>query len=675
MSLSGLSAREAEASIQKYGLNERTADISFAEYFIGGLTSFSCKLFVIAAMVKIVALLLGLLEVTAPVKDVSGIFVFAGLALLCALFDAVVRYVSDKRIAEICGGARQSRYTALRGGKPEAVEEKMLAVGDVVYLSAGDIVPADGIVAEGSFIVDQSEFGTLEKAEKTTPPASFHGNRAMGLKNAHSIYKGSAITEGNGVFKITATGDNTLIAGKAADKIQIHGNSFEGLIRGCTIAGAVCATAVLVFCVIYGAASGQLVKGLLEGITATAVVLAVICLCGRNLIVEAAASGIMVKLDKQGVKISKPDVLNDMEDIVVAFVDRTGSYSDGNYSVNGFIDGTGKQIECLEEVNEKIVTLIKTAAVNTSSAYIDSDNTVYGGTAYDRAILEFVKKAQGRVKVKRQAAVRRGGISGVTVSLDGKPATFVSGSAELVLGKCSDSFSADGKKKRITNRDALSKLAATISLTGNDVTVFAVSDRAANDGKLPTGGYTLIGMLVVHDKLYENTAEALNTLEENKIRTILMTPASRETVIYTLKKAGKKSKGVILSSEQLAKMNDKELAKRFSDIRAVVNADSADKIRVMRAAAEQDIKSCVIGSDADNVAMVNETDTAIASTVCLSAMRGVSDASSEISGLTTAALLRKGAADFGKMCRIFISARALCSVLLAVMTVISIIRG
>ena len=195
MSLSGLSAREAEASIQKYGLNERTADISFADYFIGGLTSLSCKLFVIAAMVKVVALLLGLLEVTAPISDVTSIFVLVGLALLCALLEATVRYNSDKKTTEICTCAKQSSYTVLRGGKPESIEEKMLAVGEVVYLSAGDVVPADGIIADGQFTVDQSEYGILEKAEKTTPPSSFYGNRAMGLKSAYSLYKGTVITK------------------------------------------------------------------------------------------------------------------------------------------------------------------------------------------------------------------------------------------------------------------------------------------------------------------------------------------------------------------------------------------------------------------------------------------------------------------------------------------------
>ncbi len=675
MSLSGLSVREAEASVQKYGLNERTADTGFGEYFVQGLTSLSCKLLVIAAMVKIVILLLGLLEIIAPVRDVTGIFVLVGLALLCALLEAALRYTSAKKAAEICTSARQSSYSVLRDGKLTVVEEKMLAVGDVVYLSAGDVVAADGIVADGRFMVDQSELGTLERMEKTVPAQSFRGNRAMGLKNAYSLYKGSVITEGSGAMRITATGDNTLIAGKQADFAQLHGSNFSGLTRACGIAGAVFAVTILVFFAVYGGISGQLAKGLLEGVSASAVVLAISCVCGKNLIVEAVASGVMRKLYRNGVKISKPDILNDMENISIAFVDKTGAYTDGSYAVNGFIDGTGKQIDKIDDINEKIIALVKAAAINTSTACIDADNTVYGGTASDRAILEFVRKASGRSKVKKQACVRKGGICGVTVNLDGRLATFVSGNAEVILGKCSESFSADGKKRRITNRDALLKLAATISLTGSDVVALAVNDRVIKDEKLPTGSYTLIGMITLHDKMYENTAEALTALENNKIRTILMTSAGRETVIYTLKKTGKKSKGVILSSEQLAKMNDKELAKRFWNIRAVVNADKADKIRVMRAAAEQNLKSCLISADADNISVMNEIDTAVASPLCPSAMRSISDASAEVGGLTALSLLRSGAESFTRLCRVLISTRALCTLIFAIMTVISVIRG
>jgi len=673
MALSGLSGREAEASRQKYGFNERTIDINFAENIMRGITSLSCKLFVIGAMVKIVALLLGLLEITPPVTDVSGIFVLGGLAVLCASLEAVISYVTEKRTAEISSCARQSRYTVLRGTKPESVEERTLAIGDVVYLSKGDIVPADGIVAEGQFVVDQSEFGMLEKLEKTTPPASFHSGRAMGLKSAYSLYKGSVITSGSGAMKITATGDNTLWAEKSQNNSAVHGDEFGGIVRAGGITGAVCAVAVLIVCAVCGASAGQLAGGILEGFSAAAAVLAVSCICGNNLITEAVAAELMKLLSKREISVSNPDILTDMRNVKILFAGKSGAFSEGECTVNGFVDGMGNQIEKLEDVDEKIISLIKIAAVNTSSAQLESDNTIHGGTPADRAILNFVRKVPGKIKVKKQAAAESGGISGVTVNLDGKLVTFFSGNAELILNRCSDSFSADGKKHKITNKDALIKLAATISLTGNDVIALAVCDRVIKNEKLPEGTYTLIGMLTVHDKVFSEAGQALKSLEKSGVRTILLTSASRESAIYTMKKTGKKSKGVILNSEQLSRMDDNELKRRFSEIRAVVNADVSDKMRVVRAAAEQGIKTCVIGSEKNDVHMLDEVDAAIASPVSASSIRSISDASSDKCGLSAAAELFMSSVRFVNISRSIFYARIACTVILALMSVISVI--
>ena len=672
MSLSGLSEREAEASRQKYGLNERTIDINFAENIMRGITSLSCKLFVIGAMVKIVALLLGLLEVTAPVSDVSGIFVFAGLALLCAALEAVISYVSEKRTVEISARAKQSRYTVLRGTKPECIDEKMLAVGDVVYMSKGDTVPADGIVADGQFVVDQSEFGMLEKLEKTTPPSSFHGSRAMGLKSAYSLYKGSVITSGSGAMKITATGDNTLSSEKSPYSPKVHGEEFSGIIRAGGITGAVCA-AVLIVCIICGVSAGQFTSGILEGFSAAAAVLAVSCLCGKNLIAEAVAAGVMKSLSVREIHVSNPDILTNVRDVKILLADKSGAFSEEDCAVNGFVDGTGNQIDRIEDVDAKIISLIKIAAVNTSDAQLENDGTVYGGTPADRAILNFVKRVPGKIKTKKQASAEKGGISGVTVNLDGKLVTFFSGSAEFILNKCSESFSADGKKHKITNKEALVKLAATISLTGNDVVALAVCDSVIKNEKLPSGTYTLIGMLVVHDKVCKDAGEALESLENSGVKTILLTSASRENVIHTLKKTGKKSKGVILNSEQLAKMADDELSRRFSEIRAVVNADAADKIRIVRTASELGLKTCVIASEQNDVHMLDETDVAIASSVCPSSIRSSADASVNKCGLSAAAELCRGAVKFVNISKILVSARIICAVLLAAMSVISVI--
>lgn len=673
MSLSGLSEREAEASRQKYGFNEQKNTIKIGDSIIMGAMSLSCKLFVIAAMLKIVLLLLGLLEVTNSEVDVISIIILFGLAVFSALMEAILRHTSEKKISSICSAAHQSEYTVLRGTKAEKISEKMLTMGDVVYLSEGDVIPADGIVAEGQFTVDQSEFGMLEKIEKTTPSSNSRSGKTANLKSAYSLYKGSVIVKGSGAMKITAIGESVFGAADEDTEQKIHSERFAGLTQAGGVTGVICAVAVLIVCVVMGIISGVLLNGIFEGLSAAAAVLAVSCLCARNVEIKAAAAKILRMLEAIGVTVSKPDILNDMQDTAVIFADKMGVLTEGSFTVSGFIDGTGNQIEKLDDVDEKIIGIIKAAAVNTSSAQLESDGTVYGGTPADRAILGFVKKASGKVKVKKHSSVQKGGITGVTVNLDSKLITFFSGSAEVVLDKCTDSFSADGKKRRITNKDALAKLAATISLTGNDVVALAVCDSVIKNDKLPNGGYTLIGMIVLHDKLLDEAEEAVKALEKDNVKTIFVTSASRESMIYALKKAAKKTKGVILSSEQLSKISDSELKRKISEIRAVVNADTADKLRLLRAASEQGMKTCMIGAEFADVHVFDETDTAIASPVCTSAVRKVSDASAKSGGISAVSALISYSRKFTVLCKTAVFARIFCTVCVAVLTVISAI--
>lgn len=674
MTFSGLSEREAEASRQKYGLNELKDETRFGDKILCGINSLSCKLFIIAAMVKVIILLLGLLEIIPQVKDISGIFVLVGLAAASAFLEAFLRYSSEKRISAISRAAHQSSYTVLRSsGKMEITEEKMLAAGDIVYLSEGDFVPADGIVADGQFTVDQSEFGMLEKLEKTAPPSSFHSNRASGLKNAYSLYRGSVICKGNGAFRITAVGGKTLIAENKKNTPVIHGENFGRIVRTGGIIGACCAGAVLIFFIISGAASGQLLKGILEGLSAAAVILSAACFCGRNLITEASAASAMKKLESQGMKIAAPDILSNISEAKLLLTDKTGMLTEGSYQVSGFIDGNGKQVAKAEEVDEKIMGLIKTAVVNTSTAKLENDGTFYGGSPVDRAIIGFVRSAQ-RINVKKQASAKAMGLTAVTINLDGKLATFFSGGAENILAKCGNSFSVDGKKRRITNKDALLKLAETLSLTGSTVRAYAVSDKVIKNGNLPEGSYTLIGMVVLRDRLCEDAAEAVELLDEYGVRTIYLTDASREELIYAMKNTGgKKKKGVILSSEQLAKMQDKELKKRFSDIGAVVRADEKDKLRILRMAEELEIKTCVAAAAPEDCNVLAESNAAISAPVCTSAVRNASDASADGCGLRAAAALYKYSAGFVNRCRFLLLTRIVCTVILAAISIISVI--
>lgn len=66
-------------------------------------------------------------------------------------------------------------------------------MGDIVYLQAGDKIPADGIVAEGSIKVDQAALnGETEEAEKI-PFVEGTEYDTKDLLNKYYAYRGTVV--------------------------------------------------------------------------------------------------------------------------------------------------------------------------------------------------------------------------------------------------------------------------------------------------------------------------------------------------------------------------------------------------------------------------------------------------------------------------------------------------
>lgn len=680
MTFSGLSEREAEASREKYGLNERFFKPSFGSALLHGVFGLSCKLAVIAVLCEIILILLGLLEITEPYSNYKKLFILLGAAVFCAVFEAVLQYRSDSLLCRVCGSAASGMYTVFRdGGKQDKVPENMLAVGDMVFLSKGDTVPADGIMADGLITVDQSVFGVLGKAEKTPPPSGFHDSGALKLNSPYKIYCGSSVAVGSGIFRITAVGENTVIAKKSStEPVKIYDTKFGGIIRAGGIIGSAAALAVLIIYAVNGA-SENVLAGCVNGLSAAAFVLAVSCFCSRNLICISRTAAVLKCLSKKKVNVLNSEIFSVASETGMVFAGRSSFVSEDECSVSGFIDGSGNEFGDIELLDEKLGKLFKTAAISTSSAQLVNGKNVLGGGKFERAVLRFADiKPSDTAAIKKQASVFAAGgyeLSGATVSFNGKMLTFICGGAEILLDRCSDSFTADGKKQKITNKNALVKLAATISLTGKDVIAYAVSERGIKGGRLPESGCTLIGLTVLHEHFCDSAAESVKRLERDGVKTILLTEASRETAIFTAKRAGiNNGKGVILSSEQLAKMSDKELSNRLSDIRAIVRARPSDKKRLLSAAHENGIKVLAVGTRENDVQAFENADITAASSAACGTVRTAADASAEKCGLEAAADIISYSKKYEPACKALFTARILCAVIAAVISILFVGR-
>ena len=95
----------------------------------------------------------------------------------------------------------------IRSGGATEVPRKDIVVGDIVILSTGDEIPADGVLLEAvSMNVDESTLTGEPMCGKTTdhthfdPDATFPSDHAM---------RGTKVMEGHGVMRVEAVGDAT----------------------------------------------------------------------------------------------------------------------------------------------------------------------------------------------------------------------------------------------------------------------------------------------------------------------------------------------------------------------------------------------------------------------------------------------------------------------------------
>ena len=78
--------------------------------------------------------------------------------------------------------------------KPRLLIKSHIVVGDIVKLSTGDLIPADGILIEGNLSLDESSFtGEAKDVSK---------------KTLDTVYRGSVVLNGGAYIEITAVGED-----------------------------------------------------------------------------------------------------------------------------------------------------------------------------------------------------------------------------------------------------------------------------------------------------------------------------------------------------------------------------------------------------------------------------------------------------------------------------------
>ena len=205
----GLSSSEARERLTGFGPNlfrERPRRSLLRQY----LSRFRNPLVVILLVASAVSAFTG---------EVANFLIISVIVLLSVTLDFVQEYRANSA-AERLKQSVSLRALVMRDGQPMSVPVKEVVPGDVVLLSAGDLVPADGRVLEARdfFVMQALLTGESYPVEKRPGTLAETASELQEATNA--LFMGSTAISGSARMLVVKTGAATAI-GEIADSLAL----------------------------------------------------------------------------------------------------------------------------------------------------------------------------------------------------------------------------------------------------------------------------------------------------------------------------------------------------------------------------------------------------------------------------------------------------------------------
>lgn len=196
VAIAGLTAQEAEARLAQFGPNEPPATQRHS-VLSDILHVFMNPLVLILIIAAVASAFLG-------EKVDAGII--GVIVLLSAAIDLTQTYRSQRAIEQLRKQVAPTA-TALRGGEWKEIQRREVVPGDVVRLSAGDLVPADArlLIARDLYVLQASLTGESLPAEKeaTRDPTSTKADAR------NMVFQGTSVVSGTATAEVVQTGART----------------------------------------------------------------------------------------------------------------------------------------------------------------------------------------------------------------------------------------------------------------------------------------------------------------------------------------------------------------------------------------------------------------------------------------------------------------------------------
>jgi Mg2+-importing ATPase len=584
-SADGLLDREAAERLRQVGLNEITHQAE----------KHPLLRFVEVLFTPLSVLLLLLAGVNAFTGEVDGAIVIALMVVLSSLLSFVQEYRSSKA-AERLRAMVSTKCTVLRndprvGGpqevsayfrvvlRPRGAERREMpltdvAPGDIVYLSAGDIVAADvRILAARDLFVNQAALtGESMPVEKFARVASETVRSALDLDNV--AFMGTNVVSGTATAVVALTGSNTYFGAIARTVSQTRETtSFEkGVHRFIWLMLRFMLVMVPLVFVVNGITKGDWLEAFLFAV-AVAVGLApellpmiVTINLGKGALAMAAKKVIVKRLNS----------IQNLGAMDVLCTDKTGTLTQDRVVLEHHVDIHGVE-------SERVLEL----------AFLNSFHQSGLRNLLDKAVLDHVEVARALDVERRYVKIdeipfdfQRRRMSVVVADQDGRRLLICKGAVEEVFGVCTQAEQ-EGEliPLRAGYEGELRELTRDYNERGFRVIAVAYKEMPAAQETYALrdeSGLVLSGYIAFLDPPKESAPAALQALKDYGVAVKVLTGDNEIVTRNVCRQVGLPTDHILLGSD-LESLDDKELATRLETVSVLAKLSPAQKARVVKA--------------------------------------------------------------------------------------------
>lgn len=567
MKYAGLTDAEVLKSRDKYGVNILTPAKKTSPW-ISFLKKFGDPLIVILLIAGILSVGISFYEYIVLGESMQvffepvGIFIAIMLATgLAFLFE----YKADKEFMILNQVNDDEPVKVIRNSKVVEIARKDVVVGDVVILSCGDEIPADGLLLESvSLDVDESTLTGEPLCHKTVDEAHFNKDATF---PSNAVMKGTKVMNGNGVFRVSAVGDATE-NGKVFTAAQIDNSvktplneQLERLGRliswlSYSVAALVVVGRIADFMLTEPYTTMTFIAYCLQTVMIAVTLIVVAVPEGLPMAVTLSLAYSMRRMLKTNNLVRKMHACETMGAVTVICTDKTGTLTQNRMTVYEMV------CEKLDDV------LYENIALN-STANLDGEKVI--GNPTEGALLLWMRDAGVDYAEKRTAVevldvipfsteLKYMSTTVRSLAMNGETVTHLKGAPEVVMSMCNMT-----DKQRAKYAGKLSefqkKAMRTLAFAYNDV---------------------FLGIVAISDPIREDVPAAIRECDEAGIDVKIVTGDTPGTAMEIGRQIGLHCPSdSIITGTDFEALSDEEVYERVNSLKIIARARPMDKKRLV----------------------------------------------------------------------------------------------